>query len=100
VTSWVGEDSGRMSVACVRGDGRQVTWLALAAEAGSVNKAQEVDRASAGRQLATWLTLLGNIFLSAIFSFLFGLKVSDYLYIPVASGCSRFRRPDGVLMSL
>ncbi len=50
------------------GDGRQVTWLALAAEAGSVNKAQEVDRASAARQLATCLTLLVNNVLSAIFS--------------------------------
>jgi hypothetical protein len=44
-----------------------VTGLALEAEAGSVDKAQKVDRASVAKQLATRLTLLGNNVLSAIF---------------------------------
>jgi hypothetical protein len=44
-----------------------VTLLALEVEAGSVDKAQKVDRASAGRQLAVQLNLFVNNILSAKF---------------------------------
>jgi hypothetical protein len=48
-----------------------VTGLALEAEAGSVDKAQKVDRASAARQLATRFTLLGNNILSVVYPLFF-----------------------------